>query len=123
MIVNNGQKRSCQATIRDPAVRDGDSGLRVFGIKAYQTGYAGFLERENEYVFFSFSRRKKFKTIAVYEKSQYTSLNHFKSVMSKFVPAAMFLNQPIRIFEMTAEELGRVNGVRKSEKNRIKLKK
>ncbi|MDM8550875.1 hypothetical protein QUF72_12380 [Desulfobacterales bacterium HSG2] len=82
--------------------------MKLISLKSYRNGYTGFVEEKERYVFFNFSRKGKFKNLLEYSKADYTSYDHFLSVISKFIPRKSFFKKPIPFESMTIAELDRI---------------
>jgi len=81
--------------------------MNVIALTKYSHGYTGFLELEDRYVFFQCAGERH-KFLQQYLKSDYENHDHFIEFIRKFVHATFFLNRPVRIRELTKEELDRV---------------
>ena len=82
--------------------------MKIIGLKSYSTGYKGFIEEKDQYVFFIYYRNGKLKKLLNYKKEDYISFEHFVGVMSKFVPFSFFLKKPRYVQSMTTDELDRI---------------
>jgi len=84
--------------------------MKIIALSSYRSGYTGIIEEEERYVFFHASRRGTAKTILEYSKADYTNLDHFQSVITKFVPRTFFLAKPLTIQSLTIPELDALEG-------------
>ena len=82
--------------------------MRIIGLKAYNKGYTGFLEKEDAYVFFN-TNRGKYRPVQSYPKSDFESFHHFTALMSKFVNSSFFLKRPVDIAAVDMETLDRIH--------------
>lgn len=71
--------------------------LTILSLKAYAAGYTGILEQSDAYVLFYLTRTGRYKKLRTFDKSDFTNLSHFKSVITKFIPARSFLETPVGI--------------------------
>ena len=81
--------------------------MKILGLKAYPSGYTGFLEEADHYVFFSLSAQRLIK-LQVYDKSEFNGYAHFISLMSKFFPLNHFYRRPLMVERLTMSELDRI---------------
>ena len=82
--------------------------MRIIGLKAYQKGYTGFLENEEDYIFFN-TTKGQYRPVQAYPKSDFESFHHFTTLMSKFVTRAFFLKTPVDITAINMETLDRIH--------------
>lgn len=83
--------------------------MKVIALKSYRTGYLGFLEEPDHYVFFSCARRGAVKRVMSYEKTDYFNRDHFMSVITKFVPRSFFLEKGVELETLSLRELDQIN--------------
>ena len=74
--------------------------MKILGLKAYRSGYTGFLEESDHYVFFSLSA-KGLKKLQFYDKSEFGGYDHFIGLMSKFFPINHFYRKPLMLDRLT----------------------
>jgi len=83
--------------------------VKVIALKSYRTGYLGFLEEPGHYVFFSCARHGAIKRVKSYDKTDFFNLDHFLSVITKFVPRRFFLEEGVEIGTLSARELDQIS--------------
>lgn len=81
--------------------------MKILGLKAYRSGYTGFLEESDHYVFFKLSI-KGLKKLQCYDKSEFGGYDHFIGLMSKFFPINHFYRKPIAVDCLTMDEVDRL---------------
>ena len=81
--------------------------MKIIGLKSYSTGYKGFIEQKDRYVFFLCYRNGKLKKLLDYKKEDYVCHEHFLGVISKFMPLSFFLKKPLYVQSITTAELDR----------------
>ena len=81
--------------------------MRIIGLKAYRSGYTGFLENDEAYVFFN-TAKGKYRQVQSYPKNDFENFHHFTTLMSKFVNSAFFLKTPVEITAVDMETLDRI---------------
>lgn len=79
--------------------------MKIMCLRSYSHGYTGFMEEQDQYVFFQFPRRGKIRRLVTYDKSQFTNYRHFVGGISKFIPHLFFLEQPVAVDLMTIQAL------------------
>jgi hypothetical protein len=82
--------------------------MKLLGLKSYISGFTGFRETENHYVFFHFSRRGTLRELVRFDKTDFAGPDRFKSVMARFVPLGHFFHTPVVVESLTAQRLARV---------------
>jgi hypothetical protein len=83
--------------------------LKIIALKSYRTGFLGFLEEPDRYVFFSCARRGAIKSVMSYEKTDFFNHDHFLSVITKFVPRGFFLEEGVELETLSARELDQIS--------------
>ncbi len=83
--------------------------MKVIALKSYRTGYLGFLEEPDHYVFFSCARRGAVKRLKSYDKTDFFNRDHFLSVITKFVPRSFFLEEGVALETLSVMELDQIN--------------
>ncbi len=83
--------------------------MRIISLRSYSSGYAGFIEETDSYVYFNFRRKGKLKRLLKYNKSNYTDYGHFVGGITKFFPYSFFLKKPVPLESCTIEELDRIS--------------
>jgi len=86
--------------------------VKVIALKSYRTGYTGFLEEPDRYVFFTSARRGIIKSVMCYKKSDFFNHDHFLSVVTKFVPRSFFLEEGIEVESLSATDLDQISSER-----------
>ena len=81
--------------------------VRIIGLKAYRTGYTGFLENDEAYIFFN-TARGEYRPVQSYPKSDFENYHHFTTLMSKFVNQSFFLKTPVNIARADKETLDKI---------------
>ncbi len=81
---------------------------RIICLRSYANGYTGFVEENETYVFFRFSRNGKMTKVLEYKKSDYTDYGHFLGNISRFFASSFFLKEPISLESASIEELDRI---------------
>jgi len=81
--------------------------MKILGLVTHQSGYMGFLEEENQYIYFRLSA-KQVRNLQVYDKASFNDRSHFIGLMSRFFPATAFYKAPVPIADLSMEELDRV---------------
>jgi hypothetical protein len=89
--------------------QSGRSLVKVIALKSYRTGYLGFLEEPDHYVFFSCARNGTIKRVKSYDRADYFNLDHFLSVITKFVPRRFFLEEGFEIATLSARVLDQIS--------------
>jgi hypothetical protein len=84
------------------------SAVRIIAIKSYRTGYLGFLEEPDHYVFFSWGRHGAIKKVKSYEKKDFFNRDHFLSVITKFVSRSFFLEEEVELEALSVRELDQI---------------
>jgi hypothetical protein len=82
--------------------------VRIIALKSYRTGYLGFLEEPDHYVFFSCARKGAVKRLKSYDKTDFFNRDHFLSVITKFVPRSFFLEVGMELETLSARELDKI---------------
>lgn len=82
---------------------------RVLCLRSYSNGYAGFMEDEQDYIYFNFTRKGGFKEIMRFPRSDYADYGHFVGGITRFFPYNFFLRPPVVIDACTIEELDRIS--------------
>jgi hypothetical protein len=82
--------------------------MKIICLKSYKSGYTGFLEERDRYVFFHLSRNGELKRLVEYDKSGYLDRKRFVSVMARYVPLGNFLEEPVPVEEVTVEALDKI---------------
>ena len=78
--------------------------MRLIGFKAYQKGFFGCLETEDDYRCFLFSK-DTFRVVTTYAKEDFTCQSHFLATLHKFLPRHFFLSQPVPVASLEAHDL------------------
>jgi hypothetical protein len=81
---------------------------RILCLRSYSNGYTGFMEEEDNYTFFQFSRNGKLTRVMEFDKSDYTDYGHFIGGITRFFPATFFLREPIPFESISIRELDRI---------------
>ena len=88
---------------------NGQSFVKVIALKSYRTGYLGFLEEPDQYVFFSCARHGAIKRVKSYDKADFFNHDHFLSVITKFVPRSFFLEEAVELETFSVRELDQIS--------------
>ena len=83
--------------------------MKLIALKRYTTGYTGFLDEKDSYVFFKFSRKGQLKKLIKYEKSYFVNFQHFMCRITRVFTYSFFLEKPVDLETITIEELDRVH--------------
>jgi hypothetical protein len=87
--------------------------MKIIGIMQNPRGYWGFLEENDKYVYFRFSKKRGLKRLVEYAREDFSSYKQFVEVMTRFVPVKMFLKKPIHMTKMDFDSLYcKLNGKR-----------
>jgi hypothetical protein len=78
--------------------------MQLIGYKAYQKGYFGCLETDDDYICFLFSKNT-FRAVTTYAKEDFTSQAHFRAMLHKFLPRRFFLPRPVPVPSLTSCDL------------------
>jgi hypothetical protein len=78
--------------------------MHLIGFKAYQKGFFGCLETEDDYRCFLFSKNT-LRVVTTYAKEDFTCRNHFLATLHKFLPRHFFLSQPVPVTSLEARDL------------------
>ncbi len=81
--------------------------MKILGLIAYQTGYMGFLEEADQFIYFRLSG-KQVRRLQAYDKASFNDYNHFIGLMSRFFPATAFYAEPIPVANLSLDELDRI---------------
>ncbi len=81
--------------------------MKILGLVAYQSGYMGFLEEADRFVYFRLSA-KKVRRLQAYDKASFNDYNHFIGLMSRFFPATAFYKDPVPVADLSLDELDRI---------------
>ena len=87
--------------------------MHLMGLKKYRHGYVGFVETDNRYLYFQFSR-DTYKILQTYLKKDYESTDHFISVIRKFVHATFFFRRPVLMEHINQASLEKILANRKT---------
>jgi len=87
--------------------------VRIIALKSYRTGYLGFLEEPDHYVFFNCARHGAIKRVMSYDKTDFFNRDHFLSVITKFVPRSFFLEEGVELETLSVRELDRISRKRR----------
>jgi hypothetical protein len=82
--------------------------MQLLTLQSYPAGFRGCLIDERKYCFFQFRRKDGLKILKSYSKSEFTDLNHFVSMMQKFMTPSAVIRPPIDISDFTFAELERI---------------
>ena len=82
--------------------------MHLLTLHSYASGFRGCLIDDRKYCFFQFRRKDGLKILKSYSKSDFNDLNHFVSMMQKFMTPSSVMNPPVEISELTFSELERV---------------
>ena len=83
--------------------------MKIIALKSYRTGYLGFLEEPDEYVFFSCARQGAIKRVKSYDKTDFFNHDHFLSVITKFVPRNFFLEEGVELETLSVRGLDQIS--------------
>ncbi len=86
--------------------------MKVIALKSYRTGYLGFLEEPDQYVFFSCARHGAIKRVKSYDKADFFNHDHFLSVITKFASRSFFLEEGVELEALSVRELDQINSER-----------
>ena len=75
---------------------------------ADKSGYRGFLEDRDQYLYFRASS-KQIRTLQAYDKVAFTNHDHFIGLMSRFFPLTGFFSKPVAIDDLSMGELDRIS--------------
>jgi hypothetical protein len=81
---------------------------KILSLRSYSSGYTGFIEENDCYAFFQFSRNGELTKIMEFDKSDYTDYGHFFGGITKFFPLNFFLKEPITVESISISELDRI---------------
>jgi len=81
--------------------------MKILGLMAYPYGYRGFLEDEDQYIYFRASD-KQIRRLQTYDKTSFVDYDHFIGLMSRFIPATAFYKKPVAIRALSLAELDRI---------------
>ena len=90
--------------------------LRIIGLKAYRSGYTGFLEDDEAYIFFN-TLKGRYRAVQSYAKTDFDDHHHFKTLMSKFVNSAFFLKTPVEVTAVDMKTLDWIHRQRHAAEN------
>jgi hypothetical protein len=82
--------------------------VRIIALKSYRSGYLGFLDEPDEYVFFTWARNGRMKRVVSYDKADFFNKDHFLSIITKFVSRKFFLEEALEIDTFSAKTLDRI---------------
>jgi hypothetical protein len=75
---------------------------------ADKSGYRGFLEDRDQYIYFRASS-KRIRRLQAYDKVSFSSHDHFIGLMSRFFPLTGFFSKPVPIDSLSMGELDRIS--------------
>jgi len=81
--------------------------MKILGLVAYQSGYMGFAEEADQFIYFRLSA-KQVRKLQAYDKASFNDYNHFIGLMSRFFPASAFYKEPVPIADLSLAELDRI---------------
>ena len=84
--------------------------MQLLCLSRYRTAYVGLIEREHTYEWFKITRKGRLSRLKVYEKKDFEDLNHFKSILAKFVSSRNFFSAPLVLEHCTIEALDNIAG-------------
>ena len=81
--------------------------MKILGLMAYPYGYRGFLEEDDQYIYFRASG-KQIRKLQTYDKTSFVDYDHFIGLMSRFIPATAFYKKPVAVSALSMAELDRI---------------
>ena len=81
---------------------------KILSLRSYAKGYTGFIEEEDRYTFFQFSRNGGLTRIMEFDKSDYTDYGHFLGGITRFYPLNFFMKEPITVESISISELDKI---------------
>jgi hypothetical protein len=82
--------------------------VRLLALKAYPSGFMGFIEAAESYRLFRVDRRGGIHFLNQYPRADFSSYEHFVGMLSRFVSTGRFLRKPLFVRALTAAELERL---------------
>ena len=89
--------------------------MKILGLTAYSSGYRGFLDDDEQYVYFRASF-KKISKLQAYDKASFDNTEHFIGLMSRFFPLTAFYRKPLCIDALSISELNRIHSQTRKKK-------
>jgi hypothetical protein len=81
--------------------------MKILGLVAYRSGYMGFLEEADQFVYFRLSA-KQVRRLQTYDKASFNDYNHFIGLMSRFFPATAFYKEPVPVANLSLDDLDNI---------------
>ena len=81
--------------------------MQILGLIAASSGYRGFVEDNDQYIYFRASS-KQVRRVQAYDKAEFDSPAHFIGIMSRFFPVTAFFARPAHITRLSLDELDRI---------------
>jgi hypothetical protein len=81
--------------------------MQILGLMADKSGYRGFVQDRDQYIYFRASS-KQIRKLQAYDTVAFTNHDHFIGLMSRFFPLTGFLPNPLPIDSLSMGELDRI---------------
>ena len=81
--------------------------MKILGLVTYQSGYMGFLEEADQFVYFRLSAQQV-RRLQTYDKASFNDYDHFIGLMSRFFPATAFYKEPVPVANLSLDELDHI---------------
>ena len=81
--------------------------LFLIGLKKYRTRYIALIDDGQHYRYVTLSK-ERLHTVVEYRKTEFSSFDHFLSVIKRFTQLSFYLKQPVPINSISKKELDRI---------------